>query len=478
MVVKYDLERLTDTEAGLLKNFQEQIDTLFRHERYVFRLVRRLKRLRNMIVGGNEKDISSAFNEIENIIKALKSEVLQKFDILKPKEGNIAEAEQIIDYERKKNQAMIDIKAFLQNAYNQVLEKESELKQKETIAGKKMRRALHRLREEIEEEGRGLKINEQVFLLIEKLHEFKESLYHLIAYEYQLLDDIVTTFKSSQPKAEKAEKFEDTERKLRVLIASIKSHLRTEKAEVYKPLMEVIGKELSGAETFYKLQERKDGKLISLEDVKSDIYTMTDTTEIFEYISALKANKELIEESAWPHIQKYYILAKEIMDKVKKESILDPLTGLFTRRLMWAQLDNLTFSNIKKPDSFSIILIDIDHFKNINDTLGHQAGDAVLAKMARLIRSRLRSSDIACRYGGEEFVVILPRIKAADAYAKAEEIRKAVESYEFELKDRRHLTISAGVASYDGKVTKEDLIRFADEKLYRAKATGRNKVIL
>jgi diguanylate cyclase (GGDEF)-like protein len=145
---------------------------------------------------------------------------------------------------------------------------------------------------------------------------------------------------------------------------------------------------------------------------------------------------------------------------------------------MWAQLDNLTFSNIKKPDSFSIILIDIDHFKNINDTLGHQAGDAVLAKMARLIRSRLRSSDIACRYGGEEFVVILPRIKAADAYAKAEEIRKAVESYEFELKDRRHLTISAGVASYDGKVTKEDLIRFADEKLYRAKATGRNKVIL
>ncbi|MBR9692114.1 diguanylate cyclase [Candidatus Woesearchaeota archaeon] len=478
MVSKEELENLTEIELSLLKNFQDQIDTLHRHERYVYRLVRRLKRLRKCMEKGDEKEANSSFDEIKGIIQVLKSEILEKFKILKS-EAAAEEIQQTMNYERKRGQAFIDIKKFLINTYNKLAKEEELLQKKRTLAERKIRRALIKLREGIEETGRrGLKLNEQVFLLIEKLHEFKETLYNLIAYEYQLLKNIESNFSSNLKTDEKIEKFEDIDGRLRQAIVNIKKHLRTEKEEVYKPLMNLIGKEISGAEAFFRLKEKKKGEIITLDDIKSDIYTMIDSMEILEYLSALEANRDIIEEKAWPHIYNYKIKAQEIVEKIKKESIVDPLTGLFTKKLMWAQLDNLTFGSAGKPDSFSVIIMDIDNFKSVNDVLGHLVGDSVLAKVARLIRANVRNSDIVCRYGGEEFVIIMPRTKAAEAILKAEETRKAVEKYEFGLRDRRRVTICGGVASYDGKVSKEELIAFADEKLYKAKRTpGKNTIV-
>ena len=470
------LKTLSEYEISLLKSFQERIDELYMHERYVYQLVRRLSQLRGMLRSGAEKKETDEFfeKEVKGKSKALKSEILAKFDILKPR-GKEDEEEQIRIYERKKKQHEIDPVLFLKNAYDRLVKGEDLIKGERTRAERKMKRALRKLKKEIKEEGRGMGANEKIMSLIEDLHEFRETMYNFIYYEYQLFEDIKKCFLKNEPAKEKAEEIEEIERKLRVLISSIKRHLRAEKDEVYKPLLDLIGKEVSGSEAFARL--KKKTKKITLEDIKADLYTMTDAVELNDYLSALKSNKELVEEKAWPHIYNYELKAKEIIENIKKASVKDALTGLFTRRIMNAQLDNLILRSAGTPGTFSVVMSDIDNFKSVNDDLGHRAGDNVLKRIATVLQATARASDIICRYGGEEFVIILPRCRLAKAIETAERIRRAVEESNFDLKDKRNITISVGVAEYDGRSTKEEIIEKADKRLYKAKAAGKNRVV-
>ncbi|MBD3249892.1 diguanylate cyclase [Candidatus Woesearchaeota archaeon] len=471
MPKKEELESLTESEKELLKSFQDRIDDLYRHERYVYKIVRRIKRLRKILESGDKK-ADSAFEEINGNIKALKSEILERYNIFKE---DTPEEEKIIMHERRKRQDLINIKNFLINAHNQLLENSQIVKGEKTIAEKKINRKLRNLKKEIREGG--MSINENIFALIEKLHEFKNSLYNLISYEYELLDNIIKVYQSDISTNEKTEKLEDIENRLRILVTNIKKHLRTEKNDIYKPLMGLIGEEISGLKTFQRLKQKKGRNIIKLNDIKKDIYTMSDTFEILEYVTALKSDRLMIEESAIPHLDRYESLAREIVGKIRKRSIKDPLTGLFTRGLMDAQLDNLILASHGKANRFSIMMIDIDNFKSINDTFGHPTGDNVLSNIAGLIRSIIRGSDIACRYGGEEFVIIMPRTGLDGAVDIAEELRKTVQNFNFDLPDKRQVTISLGVASYDGESSKEELIKEADKNLYKAKLDGKNKVI-
>jgi diguanylate cyclase (GGDEF)-like protein len=128
-------------------------------------------------------------------------------------------------------------------------------------------------------------------------------------------------------------------------------------------------------------------------------------------------------------------------------------------------------------------MIDIDHFKQVNDTYGHASGDATLMQLSNIFRQRLRETDFLARYGGEEFVIILPRTTGEDARRVAEDIRQNVARERFYLPGENryfHLTISAGVADLGQSPTanQSDLIRFADSALYQAKSAGRNKTIV
>ena len=135
----------------------------------------------------------------------------------------------------------------------------------------------------------------------------------------------------------------------------------------------------------------------------------------------------------------------------------------------------------RKNTPFSVILFDIDHFKKINDTYGHQAGDFVLTELAATVKDMIRQADIFGRYGGEEFLVCLPETKVEKALYSAERLRKAVEEKEFIYDGKRiPVTISIGVASF--RQTPEDkvsrFIKDADEALYFSKEHGRNCVTL
>ena len=177
--------------------------------------------------------------------------------------------------------------------------------------------------------------------------------------------------------------------------------------------------------------------------------------------------------------------------KIKELELLitkDPLTGLYNRR-GFLELAKKLFNDIRYQkaneglrkhlyvDSFAILFFDIDHFKKINDTYGHEIGDKILKFVSSIIEGKLRTSDFVGRWGGEEIVVALLGARETDASAKAEEIRKAIKSrVRIPSHPELQITVSIGVAELDGNPTLEDLIKHADKAMYKAKQSGRDRV--
>ena len=170
---------------------------------------------------------------------------------------------------------------------------------------------------------------------------------------------------------------------------------------------------------------------------------------------------------------------KKANEQLKKLTNIDHLTGLFNRRYLTEILDGEFFRARRNNEYLSIIMVDIDYFKNVNDTFGHQNGDIVLGAVATLVQRQLRAYDSAARYGGEEFVLVVPGSTLAGAVAVADRLRQTVLDYSFPPPmEQLTVTVSAGVAAYPSPDidSVDSLFRQADEALYRAKQNGRNRV--
>lgn len=170
-----------------------------------------------------------------------------------------------------------------------------------------------------------------------------------------------------------------------------------------------------------------------------------------------------------------------LRETLREQSIRDPLTGLFNRRYLEESLEREIRRATRSQRSLSVLMIDLDHFKRFNDTFGHDAGDVLLRELGQLLQSNVRGSDIACRYGGEEFSLIMPDATLSTAQERAELIRKSAKS--FNLKHAGQalgaVTLSVGVAAFpENGDTPFLLTRAADQALYRAKAAGRDRVML
>jgi diguanylate cyclase (GGDEF)-like protein/PAS domain S-box-containing protein len=169
-----------------------------------------------------------------------------------------------------------------------------------------------------------------------------------------------------------------------------------------------------------------------------------------------------------------------LQEQLRERAIRDPLTNLFNRRNLEETLDQELAKADRKAYPVSLIMMDIDHFKCINDTYGHKAGDQALQSLADFIRSRIRSSDTACRFGGDEFVIVMPETSLRSAYERAEGFRQKVQSLQLpDIGIPGNLAVSIGIATYPiHGATKEELLRAADQALYLAKAQGRNRVVV
>ncbi|BCR06009.1 hypothetical protein DESUT3_30780 [Desulfuromonas versatilis] len=179
-------------------------------------------------------------------------------------------------------------------------------------------------------------------------------------------------------------------------------------------------------------------------------------------------------------LQRQIVQLEAANREFKELSIRDGLTGLFNHRYLLASLAVEVSRAERHGREFSVIFLDLDHFKQYNDSHGHPQGDQLLKTLGLIIRERLRTADILARYGGEEFTVILPETPKADAVKVARSIRSLIECYPFpgcETQPGGNVTASLGVASFpsDGTDSKS-LLEMADKALYRAKQEGRNRV--
>lgn len=155
------------------------------------------------------------------------------------------------------------------------------------------------------------------------------------------------------------------------------------------------------------------------------------------------------------------------------QSTIDPLTNLMNRRVM----DDILEKWVSTNKHFSAIMIDLDHFKDINDTYGHTVGDEVLIFFARQMRQVIREQDVCCRFGGEEFIILLPEANIDDAFKVAERLRQSLEKTESPC--GQPITISAGIAAFPQQAsTSTELLKVVDLALYEAKRTGRNHVVI
>jgi len=230
-----------------------------------------------------------------------------------------------------------------------------------------------------------------------------------------------------------------------------------------------------------------------IKEIKSELEKYKDSDEfdfnlihkkLYTFAVALEKNTELFVNDLKSHSSEVEIMAKKIeqleseLAKVKESSREDFLTKLYNRRALDEEF-NLKEAEFKRYNhNYSIAIFDLDHFKSINDTYGHDAGDIVLSAFAKILKREARELDVVGRFGGEEFMVILSETPIDGAETFAQKVRQSVEKTKFIYKDTRiNVTVSVGVSERARNLNLESLIKSADEALYEAKDNGRNRVV-
>ncbi len=216
------------------------------------------------------------------------------------------------------------------------------------------------------------------------------------------------------------------------------------------------------------------------------IVTQDQTFGVLHLCSADTLNNQEYDRLEWLCVMMSKHIALTISNLLLRErlynqSIRDPLTNLYNRRYMNDSLDRELHKAARHQQSVGVVMLDVDHFKIFNDTYGHDAGDVVLKEVALFLQDSIRVEDIACRFGGEEFTLILPGATLESAEKRAEELRRSIESLDVSYNGQMlgHITISAGIANFPLHGSNaEQLVNAADHALYQAKETGRNRIVV
>ncbi len=179
-------------------------------------------------------------------------------------------------------------------------------------------------------------------------------------------------------------------------------------------------------------------------------------------------------EILWGKIEE----VESLRAQLQEQAIRDPLTGLFNRRFFSETLEKETAQAVRDNSPLSFIILDIDYFKKINDTYGHKCGDFVLQTFAKFLSDNVRATDLLCRFGGEEFVILMPNASTEAAYERTEILRKQFEAMKIHFESQTiKSSFSAGVATFPNHAaSSEAALNLADQALYQSKANGRNRV--
>lgn len=256
--------------------------------------------------------------------------------------------------------------------------------------------------------------------------------------------------------------------------SNVLSFLAKEEVETAKNNMQRLLREEIGPIEYRCI--KRDGSYVNVEvnstvlrEASSEpfgyVFVTRDITERKKVQEELRRSKEEIEQANNELIKSNYLL--------QEQSIRDSLTNLYNHRFIMELLGQEIRKTIQNKAPLCLMMLDIDYFKRVNDNYGHQTGDRVLSAVSQLIQLNIRDNDYAGRYGGEEFMILLPEIQLMEAYDIAEKIRKSIQNYSF-TKKNLNVTISIGLTEYHSEDIKAFVNR-ADTLLYRAKENGRNR---
>ena len=202
----------------------------------------------------------------------------------------------------------------------------------------------------------------------------------------------------------------------------------------------------------------------------------------YDYLPKSQISKKSLARIIHNTMEKFRMKSeiKQAMEKMAELSTKDELTDLYNRRYFMESAEREVSGTARYGQDLSLLMLDLDFFKQVNDTHGHPAGDAVLQQTARLLKKSIRQYDVACRYGGEEFAVIMPNTRLTDAQIFCERLRKKIENSTVRYNSKKiRFTVSIGLAQFLPEIDKSitDLIKRTDDGLYAAKQQGRNRVV-
>jgi len=222
---------------------------------------------------------------------------------------------------------------------------------------------------------------------------------------------------------------------------------------------------------------------LSVQSLCVPLLAQTETIGVFHLLSDEAPLSEENTRLVTPLVKQIGLALANIQlrDHLREQAIRDPLTGLYNRRYMMESLEQFISRAKRKQSSVAVMMIDFDHFKRFNDTFGHEAGDFVLINVAREMKRNIRTEDIVCRYGGEEFCLVCPEMRVDNAVAIANKLGESIRRLDLRLnkKSLGGVSISIGVSVFPTHAdTVEALLKLADEALYRAKAEGRDRTRL
>ncbi|MED5423677.1 MAG: GGDEF domain-containing protein [Pseudomonadota bacterium] len=276
----------------------------------------------------------------------------------------------------------------------------------------------------------------------------------------QICDDLHKKYLLDNKKNEKVREAGD---KMNDALAYVTDMVREAKAST-----EQYGESLTGASN--SLTQTDD-----IEELKTILAAVAQDTE--QMIEKNRRLEEELEQSG----EEMATLQRDL-DSIRKEAMTDGLTAISNRKAFDEKLKYVRQRSDEEASIFTLMLIDIDHFKNFNDTYGHQVGDQVLKLVAKTLTDGIKGKDFAARYGGEEFAIILPESNAMAGEVVGNALREAVAKKEVINRNSGEklgrITMSVGVAQYSGSESEEALIERADKALYKAKETGRNRVVV
>jgi len=290
---------------------------------------------------------------------------------------------------------------------------------------------------------------------------------YIVENNLELSDlEIIGLFKEKYPTAQNVE--------------SVLVEIEPEEKELVKEIAQAISEEIESViESISKYQinlEKREKSFVELRN-RADNETIRNLlNQVLSELSHIRKQNENLKsklEEANSQIKKL----SEELEKSRKEATTDFLTQVANRASFDRAISDMVQDFYSRNYPFALLMIDIDNFKKINDTYGHQAGDYVLKELAKLLKSQLRARDIIARYGGEEFAILLPGTTFSQAVRIAERLRKSVEKHLFKYNDVQiPVTVSIGLAVMREGLDETSLIEKADQALYLAKRSGKNQV--